>query len=338
VMGTAFSSSHEDHMRHALTLANRGVGLTTPNPSVGCVIVKNQRIIGRGWTQSGGRPHGEYMALAQAGDAARGATLYTTLEPCAHVSERGPSCTSQILNTGIAHVVMAMLDPDPRTAGRGRDALEASGISVSIGTLQKEARHQLRAFLMRLTHKRPWVTLKLAVTMDGFIAQSDGTSKWITGAESRAHAHVTRARSDAIIVGRGTSDADSPKLDVRLAGLEQRSPQPIILSSNSSTSSVPNARVVAAPDLPFFLTTLANEGMLNVLVEGGAATAGRFLKADMVDEIHLYRAPILLGRGCHMSGTLGAQKLDEAHGLWKMSDSRSLGVDQLSVYLRTRET
>jgi diaminohydroxyphosphoribosylaminopyrimidine deaminase/5-amino-6-(5-phosphoribosylamino)uracil reductase len=336
-MGTPFSYSHDDFMRHALTLADRGVGLATPNPSVGCVIVKNQHIIGRGWTQPGGRPHGEYMALAQAGAAARGATLYTTLEPCVHVSDRGPSCTQQIQASGIAHVVMAMLDPDPRMAGNGYDALSASGVSVTTGILEPEARYQLRAFLRRLAHKRPWVTLKLAVTMDGFIAQADGVSKWITGAESRAHAHLVRARHDAIIIGRGTSDADTPKLDVRLPGLENRSPQPIILSSSTAISSVPNARVVAAPDIGFFLASLAGEGMLHVLLEGGAATAGRFLAADVVDEIHLYRAPILMGQGRHMSSALGRQKLDAAHGLWKVSDSRSLGVDQLTVYLRTRE-
>jgi diaminohydroxyphosphoribosylaminopyrimidine deaminase / 5-amino-6-(5-phosphoribosylamino)uracil reductase len=337
VMGKPLSRTDDDHMRHALTLADRGVGMTTPNPSVGCVIVKNNRIIGRGWTQPGGRPHGEFMALSQAGDEARDATLYTTLEPCAHVSERGPSCSSQILSAGIAKVVMAMHDPDPRTSGKGHEALAASGMTVINGVLQKEAQHFLRAFTMRLAGKRPWVTLKLAVTMDGFIAQEDGTSKWITGEESRAHAHLMRARSDAIIIGRGTSDADNPKLDVRLPGLEQRSPQPIILSKSSSTSSVPNARVVAAPDMPFFLSTLAGEGMLNVIVEGGAATAAQFLTADLVDEIHLYRAPVLLGQGRHMSHMLDGQKLDEAHELWKMSDSRSLGADQLTVYLRSRE-
>ncbi len=327
-------------MRHALGLAMRGAGLTTPNPAVGCVIVKDNRIIARGWTQPGGRPHGEFMALDEAGAAARGATVYSTLEPCAHDSVRGPCCAGELIKAGVARVVFAMADPDPRTAGKGKAQLAAAGIAVTENILGQEAAHQVRAFRLRLAGKRPWVTLKLAVTLDGFIAEADGTSKWITGERARDHAHLVRSVQDAILIGRGTALQDNPQLAVRLPGLEPRAPQPIILSSTMSQmpekTALAKARVVAAPDIGFFLSTLANEGMLAVLVEGGAATAARFIAADCVDEIHLYRAPLLLGQGRHMSAALPAQKLADVHGRWGLHETRTLGADQLTVYLRTR--
>lgn len=324
-------------MRHALVLAGRGIGMATPNPSVGCVIVKDGQIVGRGWTQPGGRPHAEYAALEMAGALARGATCYTTLEPCAHSSVRGPACSDRLIAAGVSRVVMAMIDPDIRTAGEGKARLEAVGVSVTLGVCEAEARHQLRAFRLRLALQRPWVTLKLAVTLDGFIAQPDGVSQWITGPDSRAHAHLVRARQDAIIVGSGTAARDHPQLTVRLPGLEDRRPQPIILSARNFAHAIEGARVVAAPDLPRFLTGLGAEGMLQVLVEGGARTAAAFLQADVVDEIHLYRAPVLLGQGRHMSDSLAGQDLATAHGVWAIRETRRLGPDDWTMYLRNRE-
>jgi diaminohydroxyphosphoribosylaminopyrimidine deaminase / 5-amino-6-(5-phosphoribosylamino)uracil reductase len=333
------------YMRHALLLGARGLGVATPNPCVGCVIVNHGRIVGRGWTQAGGRPHGEFMALSQAGDLARGATLYTTLEPCAHVSPRGPSCSDQLIAAGVSRVVMAMIDPDPRTAGQGQARLEAAGISTLAGVCAVEARDQLRAFIQRLALGRPWVTLKLAITLDGFTAQADGTSQWITGDAARQHAHLMRSQQDALIVGHGTVLADNPRLDVRLPGLEARAPVPIILShaataapAGSHLAKNPKTRVANAKDIPAFLSKLASDGMLHVLVEGGADTAARFLAADMVDEVHLYRAPVLLGQGRHMSAFLDARQLSTAHGLWHIQDTRQLGVDELTLYRRIRST
>jgi diaminohydroxyphosphoribosylaminopyrimidine deaminase / 5-amino-6-(5-phosphoribosylamino)uracil reductase len=329
------------YMRAALALADRGLGITTPNPAVGCVIIREGKIVGRGFTQKGGRPHGEFMALAQAGALAKGATVYTTLEPCAHDSSRGPACSNMLISAGVSRVVMAITDPDPRTAGKGRARLEAAGMQVTTGVCADAAHYQLRAFQLRLAKARPWVTLKMAVTLDGFIAQTDGTSQWISGPDSRAHVHLIRARQDAIIIGRGTDEKDAPQLTVRLAGLQSRSPQPIIFSTQTAESGAARpvaAKVMTAPDLGVFLAGLAAEGMLHVLVEGGATTAGRFLDADLIDEIHLYRAPVLLGQGRQMSDMQSTRQLSQTHGRWCVHETRSLGADQLTVYLRTRET
>ncbi|MDP1028054.1 bifunctional diaminohydroxyphosphoribosylaminopyrimidine deaminase/5-amino-6-(5-phosphoribosylamino)uracil reductase RibD, partial [Sphingomonas sp. KR1UV-12] len=218
-------------MRAALALAERGRGRTVPNPNVGCVIVADGRVVGRGWTQPGGRPHAEAMALAEAGEKSRGATCYVTLEPCAHRSERGPACSDLLAAAGVARVVAAIEDPDPRTAGAGFARLRAAGIAVTTGIEADAARRSMAGFLTRAALGRPFVTLKLATSLDGCIARSDGESRWITGAEARAHAHLERARHEAILVGRGTLAADAPRLDVRLAGLEDRSPQRVVLST-----------------------------------------------------------------------------------------------------------
>jgi diaminohydroxyphosphoribosylaminopyrimidine deaminase / 5-amino-6-(5-phosphoribosylamino)uracil reductase len=334
----------KEFMRHALGLAVRGLGVTTPNPSVGCVIVSGEHIVGRGWTQAGGRPHAEAMALVQAGERAIGSTVYVTLEPCAHESPRGLSCSDALITAKVNRVVFAMADPDPRTAGQGRARLAAAGVSVTTRVCEAEATWHLRGYRMRVAKARPWVTLKLAVTMDGFIAQTDATSQWLTGSVARDHVHQLRSQQDAIVVGNGTVRADNPKLGVRLPGLEHRSPVPIILS-RSLKSAPPGThlaentktRVVAAPVMADFLTNLGYEGMMHVLVEGGAATAAEFLSADLVDEIHLYRAPVLLGQGRHMSAFLDAQQLASAHGLWYITDQRRLGVDDLTIYHRIRE-
>jgi diaminohydroxyphosphoribosylaminopyrimidine deaminase / 5-amino-6-(5-phosphoribosylamino)uracil reductase len=315
-------------MRAALALAERGVGRTTPNPAVGCIILAQGRVVGRGWTQAGGRPHGEAMALEQAGNAARGATLYTTLEPCTHQSPRGPDCTGGVIAAGIARVVSAMADVDLRTDGQGYARLRAAGIAVTEGVCATQAAALNRGFLCRVQLGRPAVTLKLGLSLDGCVALASGQSRWITGETARQHGHMERARHDAILVGRGTWVRDTPKLDVRLSGLEDRSPRKIILSN-----SLPEG---TSGDLNFILQQLGAEGLLSVLVEGGAQLATSLLKADLVDRLLLYRAPIMIGGGLHL-GDLGLQKLAGVHGLWEHNDSRPLGVDRLDVYGRNRK-
>lgn len=313
-------------MGAALALGERARGRTAPNPNVGCVIVSAGRVIGRGWTQPGGRPHAEAMALAQAGDAAHDATAYVTLEPCAHESARGPACTDSLIAAGVAQVVIALRDPDLRTNGRGIARLQAAGIAVTPDICPAEATRSMAGFLTRRAHGRPLVTLKLATSLDGCIALADGTSRWITGPHARAHAHLERARHEAILVGRGTLAADAPKLDVRLSGLEDRAPRRILLSATDA----PGWTRIASPDAIAEL-----DGVDHLLVEGGAQTAAAFLRADLVDRLLLYRAPVLLG-GKPGLADLGLTSLDPAHGRWKLHEARMLGSDRLEVYERAR--
>ncbi|WP_374944902.1 bifunctional diaminohydroxyphosphoribosylaminopyrimidine deaminase/5-amino-6-(5-phosphoribosylamino)uracil reductase RibD [Sphingomonas sp.] len=314
-------------MGAALALADRGRGRTAPNPNVGCVIVKDGRVAGRGWTQPGGRPHAEAMALSQAGERARGATVYATLEPCAHVSPRGATCADLLVAAGVARVVVALRDPDPRTDGAGHARLADAGIAVDIGVEAAAARRSMAGFLTRRMLGRPHVTLKLATSLDGCIALASGESRWITGPEARAHAHLERTRHEAILVGRGTFAADAPKLDVRLAGLEERSPRRIMLSSTAESG----WEHVATPD---GIADLA--GVDHLLIEGGARTAAAFLAADLVDGLLLYRAPILIGGGLASLADIGMTALTEAHGRWQRADTRTLGSDTLEVYERHR--
>jgi len=312
-------------MAAALALAARGRGRTAPNPNVGCVIVKQGRVIGRGWTQPGGRPHAEAMALAEAGDAAEGATVYATLEPCAHASKRGPACSDLLVAARPARVVAALTDPDKRTAGEGFARLRAAGIALTEGVLAAEAQRSMAGFLTRQALGRPQVTLKLALSLDGMIARADGESQWITGAAARAHVHLERSRHEAILVGRGTWEKDQPRLDVRLAGLEERSPRRVVLSSQ------PVDGVETIRD-PREIATLA--GLDHLFVEGGAQTASAFLAEGLVDHILLYRAPILIGAGTPALGDIGLASLADAHGRWTLVDSRMLGIDRLEVYER----
>jgi len=309
-------------MGTALALASRGIGRTAPNPSVGCVIVRDGRVIGRGWTQPGGRPHAEAVALAQAGDA-RGATVYATLEPCAHVSARGPACAEALVAAAPGRVVIAVTDPDPRTAGEGIARLQAAGIAVTTGVREAEARAINAGFFSRLATGRPHVTLKLALSLDGAVAMADGTSRWITGAQARGHAHLERARADLILVGRGTVEADAPTLDVRLPGLAGRSPRVAVLSRTMAGAMRDFADVDAMSDV------------LSVLVEGGAGVAASLLAADRVDRLLIYRAPVILGSGRTLRD-IGLGDLADAHGRWRRTQLRPLGVDALEVYDRTR--
>ncbi len=318
----------------ALALAKRAVGRTAPNPSVGCVIVHDGRVVGRGWTQPGGRPHAEAMALAAAGDAARGATAYVTLEPCAHVSPRGPACADLLIAAGVARVVACGEDPDPRTGGQGFARLRAAGIDVAVGGRQGEADHLNAGFLTRVAHGRPHVTLKLAVSLDGSIALADGQSRWLTGDRARAQAHLERARADVIVVGAGTLAADDPALDVRLDGLADRGPRRAVLSR--TFAAIPaGARVGEALLLRDLADLDTDPTVLTVLVEGGAGVATSLLAADRVDRLLLYRAPIVVG-GCHAVGDVGLANLAAAHGRWQRFDTIDLGVDRVEEYVRVR--
>ncbi|WP_425228667.1 bifunctional diaminohydroxyphosphoribosylaminopyrimidine deaminase/5-amino-6-(5-phosphoribosylamino)uracil reductase RibD [Sphingomonas sp.] len=317
-------------MAAALGLAERGRGRTCPNPPVGCVLVKDGRVVGRGWTQPGGRPHAEAIALDQAREAARGATAYVTLEPCAHASPRGPACAGLLAEAGVARVVAALRDPDPRTDGTGLARLQAAGVTVTAGISASAARRSMTGWLTRRTLGRPLVTLKLAMSLDGCIALASGESRWITGPEARAHAHVERTRHEAILVGRGTWAADRPTLDVRLPGLEERSPQRVVLSSRHPRESGDDD--VLWLDAPEQVATLAAD---HLLIEGGAQTAAAFLKAGLVDRLLLYRAPILIGGGMPAIAALDMTALTQAHGRWHLYDARQLGADRLEVYERT---
>ena len=317
------------YMRHALRLAERALGNVAPNPAVGCVIVSpSGHIVGRGWTQPGGRPHAETVALAQAGDAARGATAYVSLEPCAHHGVT-PPCADALIAAPVARVVGAVVDPDPRVSGQGFARLEAAGIAVTRGVLEKEAAALNAGFFRRISANRPLVALKIAQSADGFVADANGDSKWITSEQARRHGHLLRARYDAILVGIGTALADDPALTCRLPGLEKRSPLRVVLDSHlrlPPTSQL--ARTAAAhptlvftaaneggaelaaqgveilrlpdparPALHDVLAVLAQRGITRLLIEGGPTVHGAFLQNRLVDLVHIYRAPLVLGAG-----------------------------------------
>jgi diaminohydroxyphosphoribosylaminopyrimidine deaminase / 5-amino-6-(5-phosphoribosylamino)uracil reductase len=315
-------------MAAAIALSERGVGQTGNNPPVGCIIVRDGRVVGRGWTQPGGRPHAEAMALSQAGDAARGATVYVSLEPCAHQSPRGPACADSIIDAAPARLVGALTDPDPRTAGMGFARIESAGIAVTRNVGATDARRILAGFLCRIVQSRPYITLKLASSLDGCIAMADGSSQWITGEAARAHAHIERTRCDAILVGGGTLRADNPTLDVRLPGLTSRSPRRILLSRAAAPSGWEG---IACPE------AIATLDCNTVLVEGGAQTASAFMCAGLVDRLLLYRAPILLGAGLPCLADIGLTTLADAHGCWTLIDTRRLGNDRLEVYEAVRK-
>jgi diaminohydroxyphosphoribosylaminopyrimidine deaminase/5-amino-6-(5-phosphoribosylamino)uracil reductase len=320
-------------MGAALALAVRGRGRTAPNPSVGCIIVAGGHVVARGWTQPGGRPHAEAQALAQAGARARGATAYVTLEPCAHVSARGAACADALVAAGVARVVIAATDPDPRTAGAGAARLEAAGIAVTCGVRSDEAAAQNPGFFSRMTRGRPFVTLKLALSLDGCLALADGRSRWITGAAARAHCHRERALADLIMVGRGTFEADDPALDVRLAGLEDRSPRAAVLSSSLKVLPPSKLAAAGATLLRDFAEIDADASILEVFVEGGAVLATELLAADRIDRLLIYRAPVLVG-GKPGIGDLGLTDLADAHGRWVAAGTTDLAPDRLEVYLR----
>jgi len=318
------------HMRSALALARRGLGNTWPNPSVGCVIVNNGRVVGRAVTAPGGRPHAEPQALAMAGAAARGAIAYVTLEPCCHHG-RTPPCTDALIAAGIARVVIAAHDPDPRVNGQGAARLRAAGIAVEQGMLEDEANEVLAGFRQRITTGRPLVTLKLASTLDGRIATKSGESRWITGEAARRIAHALRGRHDAVLVGVGTVLADNPDLTCRLPGFRSTPVVRVVADSHlrtplmarlvatahdtptwmlirHGTDAVRRAafadlgiRLIEVPgadagvDLQAGLTALGTAGITRLLVEGGAQIAAALLRAGLVDRIAWFHAPSVMG-------------------------------------------
>jgi diaminohydroxyphosphoribosylaminopyrimidine deaminase/5-amino-6-(5-phosphoribosylamino)uracil reductase len=353
-------------MRHALALGRRGIGRTGANPSVGCVIVANDgRIVGRGRTSDGGRPHAETNALAQAGGAARGATAYVTLEPCAQVTET-PSCAESLIAAGVSRVVVAISDPDARTNGQGITKLRAAGIAVVPGVLEREAAHSHAAFFKRTNEARPLVTLKIAQSLDGKTAAASGDSKWITGEEARRFGHLLRARNDAILVGINTALADDPELTCRLPGLESYSPIRVVLDTRLRLSVGSKLALTAAkrptivftsassggealralgvevvqvtrdaagrPDLGAMLTELANRKVTRLLVEGGATVHAAFLDRGLADRLEIFTAPITLGEAGHSAiDALAALTLDEAARFHRVA-KRSLGADLLESF------
>jgi diaminohydroxyphosphoribosylaminopyrimidine deaminase / 5-amino-6-(5-phosphoribosylamino)uracil reductase len=316
-------------MAKAIALGETARGRSSPNPNVGCVIVSpSGKLIGQGATAPGGRPHAEAIALQEAGKKAGGATVYVTLEPCAHPSERGPACADLLLKAQPARVVIAVKDPDRRTAGKGIERLRSAGIAVSLGVGREAARRSLAGWLTRLRLGRPRITLKLALSIDGKIALPTGESKWITGEDARRHVHEQRAKSDMILVGRGTYLADQPRLDVRLPGLEEASPRRALLTRGEA---VDGWETLRNPRDVFGL-----HDVNDLLVEGGSATATAFLSEDLVDRILIYRAPIIVGEGKSSFGYVGLDAIADAHGRWQLIREQRLGVDRLEVYVRAR--
>ncbi|MEZ5912382.1 MAG: bifunctional diaminohydroxyphosphoribosylaminopyrimidine deaminase/5-amino-6-(5-phosphoribosylamino)uracil reductase RibD [Paracoccaceae bacterium] len=335
-------------MALALRLGARGLGQVWPNPAVGCVIVRDGRIVGRGWTQPGGRPHAETVALAQAGEAARGATAYVTLEPCAHHG-RTPPCCDALIDAGLARVVVALRDPDPRVDGEGLRRLRAAGITVDPGVMEAEARVAQAGFLSAKTRGRPFVTLKLASSLDGRIAMASGESRWITGAQARRAVHALRMRHDAVMVGAGTARADDPELTVRDMGAPA---QPVRIVLDSRLSHAPDSRLGrSAKDAPVWvchgadapqgaqqawlargarliacaaasggglelgavMRELAGAGLTRVLCEGGAQLAAALIAEGLVDELVQYVAGVAIGAdGRAMTGALGPGQLADA--------------------------
>ncbi|MCJ1901501.1 MULTISPECIES: bifunctional diaminohydroxyphosphoribosylaminopyrimidine deaminase/5-amino-6-(5-phosphoribosylamino)uracil reductase RibD [Paracoccus] len=324
-------------MRHALALARRGLGNVWPNPAVGCVLLRDGAVVGRGWTQPGGRPHAEVMALAQAGEAARGATAYVTLEPCAHHGMT-PPCAEALVRAGIARVVTALTDPDPRVAGRGHAILRAAGIEVTEGICEAEARAVQRGFLSRIQRGRPMLTLKLGASFDGRIATASGESQWITGAEARRHVHALRLGHDAVMVGGETARVDRPGLNVRGFG-PVRQPVRIVVSSrplpdlpNEGPEHGPLWQLAGRPE--DVMAELGVRGLTRVLCEGGGVLAASLLRAGLVDQLIGYSAGVVLGGdGRAGIGALGLGRLADAPR-FRLAETRRIGPDVLHRWLR----
>jgi diaminohydroxyphosphoribosylaminopyrimidine deaminase/5-amino-6-(5-phosphoribosylamino)uracil reductase len=358
-------------MQLALTLGRRGQGRTWPNPAVGAVVVMDGIIVGRGWTQPGGRPHAEPVALERAGEAARGATLYVTLEPCSHLG-KSPPCADAIIAAGIARVVSAIEDPNPEVAGQGHAKLRAAGIAVDIGLGAAEAAHDHAGHFRRVRDKRPHVILKLAVSSDDRIAAAGHRPVAISGETAKARVHLLRAQCDAILVGIGTVLADDPLLTCRLPGMEARSPVRVVLDRalripgtsklvhsareaplwvmTSSMSEAPAAMKLGAAgahvirvattsappglDLLAVLHALSIGGITRLMVEGGARVASSFVAAGLVDEVWLLRGPEAIGAdGVAALDTLPLTAITQSPG-FRVRASETLQNDTLTVYER----
>jgi diaminohydroxyphosphoribosylaminopyrimidine deaminase / 5-amino-6-(5-phosphoribosylamino)uracil reductase len=357
-------------MRLALTLGRRGLGRTCPNPAVGAVVVKDGIIVGRGWTQPGGRPHAEPVALKQAGEAARGATLYVTLEPCSHFG-RSPPCSDAVIAFGIARVVAAIEDPNPLVAGQGFTKLRAAGVAVDVGLERQEAAYAHAGHFRRIRDQRPHVILKLAVSADDKIGAAGRKPVAITGEAARTRVHLLRAQCDAILVGIGTVLADDPELTCRLPGMEARSPVRVVLDRAlrmpgdsrlvhsarqtplwvmaSELAEAPAAAKLgaagavvirmpsqAAPglDLHAVMQALAEKGITRLLVEGGSRVAASFVAADLVDEAWLLRAPQAIGAdGINPLDALPLTQITQSSA-FRVLASETLDPDTLTIYER----
>jgi diaminohydroxyphosphoribosylaminopyrimidine deaminase/5-amino-6-(5-phosphoribosylamino)uracil reductase len=350
-MSAAAAPDDRAWMARALELARRGLYSTPPNPAVGCVLVRDGEAVGEGWHERAGEPHAEVMALRAAGERARGADAYVTLEPCSHQGRTGP-CVDALLQAGVRRVVAAMRDPNPHVNGQGLERLERAGVTTVSGVLEDEARDINRGFIARMTRSRPWVTLKMASSLDGRAALADGRSQWITGEEARADVQRLRARASAIVTGIGTVLADDPRLTVRDPALELRGRRPLRVVLDAALR-VPLDAQLLATDAPTLVITAAefvngrqaealrsrgatvesiasSDGHLDlrvlmarlaalecgeVLVESGPTVAGAFVTADLVDELVLYCAPTLLGHTARASFELAPlQSLDMKPG------------------------
>lgn len=360
----------EAFMATALALAKRGLGEVWPNPAVGCVLVRDGTVIGRGWTQRGGRPHAETEALKRAGAEARGATAYVTLEPCDHQGIT-PPCSQALIEAGIARCVVAVADPDPRVNGRGIARLRDAGLAVDSGVGEAAARRLNRGFFLRFTERRPTFTLKAATTLDGRIATRGGHSRWITGAAARRAGHWLRATHDAILIGSETARADDPALDCRLPGLECRSPIRVVadgrLRLQPSAALVRGARAVPTwvmtlassehrrrealtacevtvidveadaagrPDARAIASELAARGVSRVLIEGGGTLAASFLAVGLVDEVAWFRAPMIIGGdGRAAAAAMGVETVGAAPTFTREAVSE-VGGDLMEIYSR----
>lgn len=348
-------TTDQEYMRVALGLATRGLGNVWPNPAVGCVLVKEGRVVGRGWTQPGGRPHAETEALKRAGEAARGATAYVTLEPCSHHGKT-PPCADALVAAGIARCVVAAGDTDSRVSGQGLERLRAAGISVETGVLQEEARTLNTGFFKRVEQGLPLVTLKIASTLDGKIALANGESKWITGPEARAMVHRERARHDVVLTGAGTLRADDPDLRCRLPGGDLRPVVRAVLSRRGVSADSQLARSAgeapvwvfcdADTDVPpgvrrfplegpeAVLRTLAAEGVTRVMIEAGGRLAASFLGSGLVDRVLWFRAPMVIGGdGLPAISALGLDHLAQSPDFARLA-SGPVGRDWFEIYER----
>jgi diaminohydroxyphosphoribosylaminopyrimidine deaminase/5-amino-6-(5-phosphoribosylamino)uracil reductase len=355
--------SDVEFMGRALALATRGRGRVEPNPMVGAVVVRDGVVVGEGWHEQFGQGHAEVNALRQAGERARGATLYVTLEPCSHFGKT-PPCADAVIAAGVSRVVAAMLDPFPQVSGRGAERLRQAGVAVEVGVGEAVARRLNAPYLKRLATGRPWVHAKWAMTLDGKIATRTGESQWITGPAARARVHELRGRMDAVIVGKGTLRADDPLLTARPSG--PRTAVRVVLTATAQgmpescrlLDTVADAPVLVATtpvgaagldrwrergaevvtfaeadgtlDVRSVLTELGRRGMTNVLVEGGAETLGRLRDAGEIDEVHCFVAPKLFGGSGSLTpiSGLGVDRLNEAWGLAEWAVER-IGEDLL---------
>ncbi len=352
-------------MKTALALGRRGLGTTAPNPSVGCILIGDGRVVGRGWTQPGGRPHAETEALRRAGAAAQGATAYVTLEPCAHHG-RTPPCAEALIEAGVARVVTALDDPDSRVAGSGLAKLAAAGIAVDSGICAELATEDLGGYLKRQRAGRPRFSLKLATGLDGRIATAGGDSQWITGLLARARGHALRARHDAVMIGIGTALADDPLLTCRLSGITRRTLR-IVLDSHArlpancrlvqtaaehpvwqfstagqAPAAPPVRRITAAadstgrPDPKAVAAALGGEGLNDVLIEGGGQVAASLMRTGLVDRLYWFRAGAVLGSDARPAvGELGLGRLADA-AAWRLNSRESCGDDLLEIWHRER--